>query len=406
MNTKYVIRTTLLSAGAAALCLAQTALTAAGAAAGKDGSAKRTMRVCASQPPARLIDWRRNPADALVEVEKTLAELEQLVHRAGKDNCDVLALPEDTLGLLHWEMGNTGVLKDVLPAAVNQMLKRLGATAAEHRMYLVCSSDTAEPDGTYRNTSFFLGRDGREIGRYYKVNLPLHESGRKRGSHFPVFETSDLGGVGMLICYDMVMPEATRSLALAGADIVFVPTLGGAAFGDADMSRAAFRTRAVDNFVYLVVSKRGSGAMIISPKGAVLAEGKKPDDIAVADIDPFGGREGGDALNSQTDMRARLFRERNPAAYGLLTDPNPPVLKKVPPSITEAEAIRIGAKTLTVGNERFSAAEALVKAGKLAEAKRAFEELCAEFPRTWVDRAARSRLKKIRSAEPARQQAP
>jgi predicted amidohydrolase len=354
------------------------------------------VRVCAAQPQSRLIDWRRTPAEALAEVERTLGELEKIVGRAGNAGCDVLALPEDTLGLLHWEMGNPGVLKDVLPLAVRRMLDRLGRAAASHRMYLVCSSDLAEQDGTCRNTAFFLGRDGREIGRYYKVNLPVHESSRTRGETFPVYETPDLGGVGMLICYDMMMPEATRILALAGADIVFVPTLGGAAFGDAGMNLAAFRTRAVDNFIYLVVAKRGGGAMIISPQGKVLAEGKGADGVAMADIDPFGGREAADALNSQTDMRARLFRERNPAAYGLLTDPNPAVLKKIPATITIEEAVRVGALTLTVGNERFGEAQALLKEGKIEEAVRAFEKLRREFPRTWVDRAAAAQLEKIR----------
>ena len=51
-------------------------------------------------------------------------------------------------------------------------------------------------------------------------------------------------------------------------------TFGGAAIGDGEVSRAAFRTRAVENFVYLVVSQRGSGSMIISPKGTILAEAK------------------------------------------------------------------------------------------------------------------------------------
>jgi predicted amidohydrolase len=341
------------------------------------------------------VDWRLKPAEALAHVEKTLGELERLVHRAGEAGCDVLALPEDTLGLLHWEMGNIPLVAEVLPKAVPQMLQRLGKAAASHNMYLVCSSDIAEPDGSYRNAAFLLGRDGREIGRYHKVNLPIHESGRTPGNTFPVFKTQDLGWVGMLICYDMVMPEATRSLALNGADIVFLPTMGGAAFGDADLNRAAFRTRAVDNFVYVVVAKRGGGAMVISPKGKILAEGKRGDDIAIADIDPFGGRDAADALNSQKDMRARLFRERNPAAYGILTDPNPPVLERLPAAISAEDAIRIGAKTLTIGNERFSEAQQLLKQGKTAEAKAAFERLRAEFPYTWIDRAAGAALEKM-----------
>jgi len=94
----------------------------------------------------------------------------------------------------------------------------------------------------------------------------------------------------MLICYDMVFPEAARCLALGGAEIIFNPTLGGAAFGEGDISRAAFRTRAAENYVYLVVAKRSSGSMVIAPTGKVLAEGKKGNEIVIADINPFGGR--------------------------------------------------------------------------------------------------------------------
>jgi hypothetical protein len=46
-------------------------------------------------------------------------------------------------------------------------------------------------------------------------------------------------------------------------------------------------------------------------------------------------------MNHQADMRARLFRERWPAAFRILTDPNPPVLAKVPETITVAEAVAI-----------------------------------------------------------------
>jgi predicted amidohydrolase len=293
-------------------------------------------------------------------------------------------------------------MKEVLRKAVPAMLRRLGQAAASHRMYLVCSNDMIEEDGSYRNAAFFLGRDGNEIGRYFKVQPTIMESSRKSGDRFPVFETPDLGGVGMLICYDMVMPESARSLALGGADVIIVPTLGGAAMGDAEISRQAFRVRAVDNFVYLVVAQRGGGAIIVSPKGKILAEGNEPGDIVTADIDPFGGRDAGDALNSQDDMRARLFRERNPAAYSILTDPNPPVLNKVPATISAGEAVRIASQTLTVGNERFKDAEALMKAGRTAEAIAAFEQLRAEFPRTWIDRVARERLAKMRGSEPGK----
>jgi len=389
----------LLLAISAANCAAQSSpATQTGA-----GGQRRTLRVCAAQSTPRWIDWHLKPAEALADADKTLGELERLVQRAGAAGCDALALPEDSLGILHWEVGNKALVKEVLPTAVASMLARLGRAAAAHHLYLVCASDVAEQDGGYRNTAFFLGRDGKEIGRYYKVHPTVAESDRIRGTGFPVFDTPDLGGVGMLICYDMVFPEASRSLALGGAGVIFVSTMGGAVTaGDDDMDRAAFRTRAVDNFVYLIVAMRGGAAMIISPQGKVLAETRESGEIASADINPFGGREGGDALNSQQDMRARLFRERNPAAYGILTDPNPPVLKKIPATITVEEAVRIGSATLTIGEERFQEAEALLRAGKTAQAARAFEKLRVDFPHTWIDHSSEERLARMRAGAEAK----
>jgi hypothetical protein len=200
----------------------------------------------------------------------------------------------------------------------------------------------------------------------------------------------------MLICYDMVFPEAARCLALGGADVLFHLTLGGAAIGDDDISRAAFRTRAVENFIYIVVSQRGSGTLILSPKGQILAEARGPDDLAIADIDPFGGREGGDAFNHQRDMRARLFRERHPPAFGILTDPDPPVLAKVPEATRVEDAVRISSGARTAGEERFNEAARLSRDGRTAEAAAAFEKLIADYPGTWIERVSRERLAALR----------
>jgi len=355
----------------------------------------KTLRVGSVQPKARRIDWRiKDPAEVLARVDAVLGDLEGLVRKAGEAGCDVVALPEDTLGLGKWEEGNHDRLGEVLPGAVARMVDRLGRAAAAHKMYLVCCNDTFDA-GAVRNTAFFLGRDGKEIGRYHKVNMPICELYKKRGDGFPVFPTPDLGTVGMLICYDMVFPEAARCLALGGADIVFHPTLGGAAIGDGDISIAAFRTRAVENFVYVVVSGAGL-TMIISPQGKILAQAKGGDEIAIADIDPASGRSGGDAMNHQEDMRSRLFRERSPSAFSMITEPNPPVLRKVPEVTSVEEAVRIARGAFTVGESRFSEAEKLKREGKKDEAVRAYEALMADFPRTWIDRVSRERIADLR----------
>jgi predicted amidohydrolase len=358
-----------------------------------------TVRIAAAQAARRVVDFRLSPTDALAAVEKNLNELEQLVDRAGEAKCDALVLPEDTPGLLNWVGANEARLKDVLPKAVERMIGRLGSAAARHHMYLVVCSDFIEKDGATYNTAFLLGRDGKEIGRYHKACPTWGEAGlRQRGSSFPVFPTSDLGTAGLLICYDLVMPETARCLALAGADIIFFPTMGGAAIGDDDIGVQALRVRAAENFIWLVVAHRGNGAMIISPQGKIIAKAEGPDGLAIADIAPHGQREGGDALNFQRDMRARLFRERNPEAFRILTDTNPPVLAKVPIDLTQRAAGEVMARALTVGEEEFKQANQLLGRSATNEAIVAFERLRREYPATWIDRRSQERLATLQTA--------
>lgn len=364
-----------------------------------ESSSTNTIRVAAAQADGRVIDYRLTPDEALAAVERNLAELTGIVDRAGEAQCDVLVLPEDTPGLLNWVGANEEAAKELLPKAVHRMIERLGAAAAKHRMHLVVCSDFTETDGGIYNTAFLLGRDGKEIGRYHKVCPTWGEAGaRRRGDKFPVFPTTDLGTAGMLICYDLVMPETARILALQGADIIFFPTMGGAAIGPGDIGEQALRVRAVENFIWLVVAQRGNGAMIISPQGNIVARAEGRDGLAIADIDLHGQRAGGDALNWQRDMRARLFRERNPAAFQELLNPQPAVLDKVPIAQTREELGAIMARTLTVGEEEFRQANLLVQSGKRDEAIAAFERLRHEYPGTWIDRRAGERLETLRAS--------
>ena len=405
MHTLALRRVLRVKLFMAALALHNTgAFVSAGEAKPTDESTSReqdVVRVAAVQAKPRLVDWRiSDRAELLQAVDKNLSELENIVQKAGKQGCDALAFPEDTLGLLNWYGANEELAKDVVSEAVSRMLERLGNAAAAHGMYLVLCSDFVESNGATYNTAFFLGRNGKLIGRYRKTCPTWSESGaRSRGASFPVFLTPDLGSVGMLICYDLVFPETARCLALAGADIIFFPTMGGAAVGDDDIGLQALRVRAAENHVYLVVAFRGGGSMIVSPRGKIIARAEGPDGLAIADINPRGGRQGGDAMNFQRDMRARLFRERNAAAFSILTDPAPPILQKVPIEITRQDAGRIAAKVLTVGEEEFQQAESLARSGETEKALAAFERLRTEYPASWIDRVAKQRITTLRVAK-------
>ncbi len=339
----------------------------------------------------------KDTSQVLAKVDESLMELRGLIESAAAHRCDAIVFPEDTLGLGLWEAGNSENAPDVIREAVKHMVLRFGEAAARNRIYVVCCGHEMGNNGATYNTAFLLDRNGKEIGRYRKVCLTIHEGACKPGTEFPVFHTPDLGDVGLLICYDLVFPETARALALNGADIIFDSTLGGAAIGDDEISEAAFRTRAVENFVYLVVAQRGNGSMIISPQGKILAKAKGPDSLAIAEIDPLGGREGGDALNTQKDMRARLFRERNPTAFGILSDLHPPVLQKVPLKGSPQELTRIGNRVVTTGEEEFRAANRLASEQKVEEAIREFERLRGSYPDSWIDRRAAERILELQS---------
>ena len=359
---------------------------------------KQTIKVGAIQAKRRLISYKIPTVEAvLAEVRASMDILVPLAEKAAEMGCDIIAFPEDTPGTIVWTAGHPDEAGELLRLTEKELLTRFGEVAAKHGMYIIFGSDTVE-DGEIYCSAILIGRDGSEIGRYHKVHPPRHE-GSKPGDGFPVFDAPGIGTIGMCICYDITMPETTRALTLAGADIVFHITMGGASMVGGDASLICFKARAIENYLYLVVTHRSGGNMIINPRGEILAEGgREPDAITTADIDLTAGREAGDAHGGiTTDFRARLFRERNPRAYGILMEEHPPILDKlkhihVP---TKEEAVALGAEAFTTGPDEFYEADRLLSEGKTEEAKRRFEELSERFGTTWIGQASRDRLKRI-----------
>jgi predicted amidohydrolase len=95
--------------------------------------------------------------------------------------------------------------------------------AAELGLYVVAGF--AERDGNRLYNSAFLAAPDGQWEVFRKVHLWDHEALYFEPGNlgFPTFDT-EFGRVGMMICYDGWFPEAYRSLALAGVDLVCVPT--------------------------------------------------------------------------------------------------------------------------------------------------------------------------------------
>lgn len=149
-------------------------------------------------------------------------------------------------------------------------------------------------DGRTSNLGIVCDR-GQLIHSYDKLHLydafNLKESDRiAPGRQMPgVF---DLDGVifGLLTCYDIRFPEASRALAVAGADVILLP----AAWVRGPLKEHHWRTmitaRALENTVYVLASgecgPRNCGlSMAVDPVGVVEASAAECEQSILAEVD-------------------------------------------------------------------------------------------------------------------------
>src|SRR5205085_1136049 len=117
-----------------------------------------------------------------------------------------------------------------------------------------------ESDGDYiYNTAIAIDKNGNLTGHYRKVHLFYYEKivFNTGDLGFPVFDIEVRSGekvkLGMLICYDWRFPEAARSLALQGAEIIAVPSNIVTTTG---MLRETLRVRAFENKIIMAFAGR------------------------------------------------------------------------------------------------------------------------------------------------------
>ena len=159
-------------------------------------------------------------------------------------------------------------------------------------------SSTAIPSraqgGAVYNAVRLVGRDGQGLANYRKCHLfgDLDRAMFRAGAGPSALV--DLGGVriGLLICYDVEFPESVRLLALAGADLVAVPTALMDPFEV--VARTVVPARAVENQVFLAYANRCGRegdlrycgqSCVVGPDGADLARAGRGEELILADLD-------------------------------------------------------------------------------------------------------------------------
>ena len=173
-----------------------------------------------------------------------------------------------------------------------ETVDKLCRLCSEYGIYVAGSMiEKGETRGTVYNTAFLLGPDVL-IGKYRKVHLWDGEKSRfMKGDDFPVFET-EIGKIGLQICYDVGFPEGARILSLKGADLLLYP----AAYGEPRLYAwdIATRARALENGVYVIAANRtgqdrniafAAHSRIISPDGSILASIEQEEGMIVSELD-------------------------------------------------------------------------------------------------------------------------
>ncbi|MGE4482063.1 carbon-nitrogen hydrolase family protein [Acidocella sp.] len=250
----------------------------------------------------------------LNNVQAGFAHLHTQASKAKAQGANLLILPE--MYLSGYNVGAEAALAQALPQSG---LTAARETARALNIALVFGYPERVGENV-ANAAVLIGPDGQILLNYRKSHLFGDLDRRmfkQTGADFPIAE---LGGVkiGLLICYDIEFPEPARRLALAGADVILVPTAQMEPYEQ--VARHVIPTRAYENQVYIAYANH-SGAenglgyiglsSICGPNGAVLAMAGTDETMLFADTDP--------AHHAAVRQADPFFKDRRPELYGPLS---------------------------------------------------------------------------------------
>lgn len=237
------------------------------------------------------------------DIDACLTRIAAIVADARARGAGLLVLPEAALG--GYVESLNGAIDDPPPAlsADGPELQRVADLAGE---MTVCVGFCEDGGGGVRHNVAACVSGGERLGLHRKVHMPLDEGRFTTPGEGPLVAIdTPAGRIGMLICYDKAFPEASRTLALDGAEVLcFLSAWPCSATNAAEVltddrqwRRAELwdRARAAENsMVVASANQTGTfgtlrflgGARITNPNGDILdATGTEPG-LAVTTLDP------------------------------------------------------------------------------------------------------------------------
>jgi predicted amidohydrolase len=267
------------------------------------------------------------------DMEACFSTIESCIDGARDAGVDLLVLPEAAMGgyveTLHGDADPPPALSVDGPE-----LQRVCEMAGDMVLCIGLCEDGG--DGIRYNAAACVNRNGL-LGLHRKTHLPLDEHRfTTTGDELAAFDTP-VGRLGMLICYDKAFPEAARTLALDGAEVLCILSAWPSSTtnaapeltDDRQWRRAELwdRARAAENsFVVASANQTGEfgtlrflgGARVIGPSGDSLAECDPPTEpgLAIATLDVEATLEKArQRLSPIRDLRPELYSTAEPVPF-------------------------------------------------------------------------------------------
>jgi predicted amidohydrolase len=163
---------------------------------------------------------------ATLDKRANLQVFDHALERAAKMGAQLVVFPE--LALTGYACGDA--FFDVAEDVPGPSTAHICETARKFGLHVIWGMPERGLPGVLYNSAVLAGPDGH-IGTWRKHMLPGHATDQggagafpdrrffRGGDRSPVFDTP-IGGIGMLVCYDIFFPEIARLLTLKGADLL------------------------------------------------------------------------------------------------------------------------------------------------------------------------------------------
>jgi deaminated glutathione amidase len=199
-----------------------------------------------------------------------------------------------------------------LPSPAEHALQEV---AAKHGVWLVSGSMWEKgADGLLYNTASVIDPAGHVVTRYRKM-FPFrpYEQDAAAGAEFCVFDVPGVGRFGLSICYDIWLPETTRTLTALGAEVLLHPVLTGTVDRDVELCIARSTAAQFQCYVFDINGLMSGGvgrSCVIDPAGTVLYQAGGQDEIIPIEIDMLQVRRQREVGIRGLGQTLKSFRDR------------------------------------------------------------------------------------------------